>query len=76
MVDGRPVRAYAGESLATALLATGTTTFRSSPDGAPRSAFCHVGVCQECAVYVKGRPATACTTVVADGLHMRLRASR
>lgn len=37
MVDGRPVRAYAGESLATALPATGITTFRSSPDGAPRS---------------------------------------
>ena len=72
MVDGRAVRAYAGESLATALLAAGITTFRIGPDGAPRSAFCHMGVCQECVVRVDGRPATACTIAVVDGLQVRL----
>ena len=72
IVDGQSVRAYVGESLATALLAAGIATFRSSPGGAPRSAFCHMGVCQECVVHVNGRPATACTTVVEDGLDVRL----
>ena len=72
IVDGQSVQAYVGESLATALLAAGIATFRSSPGGAPRSAFCHMGVCQECVVHVNGRAVPACTTVVEDGLDVRL----
>ena len=43
IVDAQPVQAYVGESLATALLAAGIAALRSSPGGAPRSAFCQWG---------------------------------
>ena len=72
IVDGQSVQAYVGESLATALLAAGFAALRSSPGGAPRSAFCHMGVCQECVVHVNGHAVPACTTVVEDGLDVRL----
>lgn len=67
--DGRPVRGFAGESVAAALLAAGITTLRRSPrDGAPRGAFCWMGVCQECTVVVDGQRRPACRMPVAAGL--------
>ena len=67
--DGAPVGGYAGESVAAALLAAGISTLRRSPrDGAPRGAFCWVGICQECTVVVDGRRRPACGTAVTEGL--------
>jgi predicted molibdopterin-dependent oxidoreductase YjgC len=71
-VDGRAVRAFAGESIATALLAAGIRRLRSSPGGAPRGLFCGMGVCQECVVEVDGATVPACQARVADGLSIRL----
>ena len=66
--DGVPVRGYAGESIAAALLAGGITSLRRSPAGdAPRGAFCWMGICQECTVVVDGRRRPACRTPVRDG---------
>lgn len=60
-VDGRPLTAYPGESLAAALWAADIRALHPSPKaGRPRGAFCWMGVCQECLVTVEGRRALAC----------------
>jgi D-hydroxyproline dehydrogenase subunit gamma len=70
--DGNPVDAYAGESVAAALLAAGCRTLRESPnEHAPRGAFCWMGLCQECTVEVDGIRRPACHTECADGLVVR-----
>ena len=73
LVDDRPVAAFAGESLATALLAAGIRTLRNSPGGAPRGMFCGMGACQECLVEVDGIAQPACQTPVRAGQDIRLR---
>lgn len=72
-VDGRPVEAFAGENLATALWAAGIRQLRTSPGGASRGMFCGMGVCQECVVEVEGVAVLACQTRVAEGLEVHLR---
>ena len=65
------VEGYAGESVAAALLASGITTLRRAPaDGAPRGAFCWMGVCQECVVSVDGCRVEACQTLVSPDLEV------
>jgi D-hydroxyproline dehydrogenase subunit gamma len=72
-VDDREVLAYAGESLAAALLAGGTRGLRHTLRGAPRGYFCGMGVCHDCLVTVDGIPnVRACMTPVRDGLQVRL----
>ncbi|QCK87838.1 (2Fe-2S)-binding protein [Phreatobacter aquaticus] len=72
-VDGVSVSAPAGEPLATALAVAGLLTLRDSPrNGAPRGAFCHMGLCQECVVSVDGRTVQACLTPVRDGMTVNL----
>jgi len=69
LVDGQPIAACQGESLAAALLAAGILRLRDSPRaGAPRGAFCFMGVCQECVVQVDGATAQACQVPVEDGM--------
>jgi predicted molibdopterin-dependent oxidoreductase YjgC len=69
-VDGVPLRAYRGETLAAAMLAAGRRAFRSAPrTGSPRGLFCGIGVCHDCLMVVDGRPnVRACMTPVADGM--------
>jgi D-hydroxyproline dehydrogenase subunit gamma len=70
-VDGRPLRAPAGQSLAAALLAAGRATLRHSPSGMPRGVYCGIGVCQECRVHVAGLGVVrACVTPVAAGMNV------
>ena len=72
-VDGRPLACYAGETVATALLAVGIRGLRASPRiGAPRGAFCMMGVCQECAIRIDGRVQQACLARVHQGLRVEL----
>lgn len=76
-MDGEPVDAFAGESVAAALTAAGWRTLRTSPrDGAPRGAFCFMGSCQECLVWVGGRKLPACQVPVAPGLDVESLAGR
>jgi D-hydroxyproline dehydrogenase subunit gamma len=73
-VDGEPMRLPLGEPLAAALACAGLTLLRRSPrDGAPRGAFCFMGACQECAVFVDGRLRQACMTPVTPGLAIERR---
>lgn len=73
-VDGLPMSARAGDPLATALALVGHLRLRDSPAaGAPRGAFCHMGVCQECVVHVDGRLRQACLMPVSAGMRIELR---
>ncbi len=66
--DGTPIDALEGETIAAALSATGVTTFRHTPSGAPRGLHCGMGACWDCVVTVDGRIGQrACMTPAADG---------
>jgi predicted molibdopterin-dependent oxidoreductase YjgC len=68
-LDGRPVTAYEGETVAAALLAEGHVATRTTPGGSPRGVYCGMGVCFDCLVVVDGVPNTrACVTWVRDGM--------
>lgn len=73
-VDGRDFRAPAGEILAAALYAAGMRSLRrNAEDGAPRGAFCFMGVCQECVVTIDGRAVESCRVEVSEGLCVETR---
>jgi len=70
-LDGRPVTAYAGETVAAVLFAEGEVETRTTVGGAPRGVFCGMGVCFDCLVVVDGVPNTrACMTWVRDGMEV------
>ena len=67
-VEGQPVAAHPGESLAAALIAAGHWRFGEGEDPArPRTAFCMMGVCQQCLLRLDGRLVQACLTPVVAG---------
>lgn len=69
VMDGQGVEAFAGESVAAALLAAGWRELRKSPrEGASRGAFCFMGSCQECLVWVGQRKMPSCQVPVSEGL--------
>jgi predicted molibdopterin-dependent oxidoreductase YjgC len=71
VLDGRPVEAYEGETVAAVLLAEGEIETRTTVNGEPRGIFCGMGVCFDCLVVVDGVPNTrACTTWVHDGMQV------
>jgi NADPH-dependent 2,4-dienoyl-CoA reductase/sulfur reductase-like enzyme len=64
-VDGRPVEARIGESLAAALTRAGLRSFRETAGGRERGLFCGMGVCQDCLVSIDGHDnRRACMTKV------------
>ena len=72
-LDGRPVTAYEGESVAALLLAEGIIATRVTRGGEPRGVYCGMGVCFDCLVVVDGVPNTrACMTWVRDGMRVEL----
>ncbi len=67
--EGRRIQALPGQSLAAALTAAGELALGTGKDGAPRGAFCGMGVCHDCLVVVDGRAGQrACMTAARDGL--------
>lgn len=73
-VDGRALSLPEGAPLAAALAAAGIVALRRSPRaGAPRGAFCFMGACQECAIFVDGALRQACLTPVVAGMRIELR---
>ncbi len=74
-VDGEIVQAYAGETIAAALIAAGRARFRSTPrTGAPRGVFCGIGVCFDCVVSVEGMGRVrSCMVAVQPGMRVSLR---
>jgi sarcosine oxidase subunit alpha len=71
-VNGKPVKAFTGETIASVLLSEGIFTFHRSPKaGEPRGIYCGMGVCFECLVTVNGVHAVqACLTPVAEGMQI------
>lgn len=71
-IDGTEVAAFAGESIAAAMIAASLRTLRHSPrDGAPRGVFCFMGSCQECVVLIDGRRALACQESAVEGMTIK-----
>jgi aerobic-type carbon monoxide dehydrogenase small subunit (CoxS/CutS family) len=69
MVDGVPLQAYLGETIAGALLANGQRAWRRTESGEPRGLFCGMGICFDCLVTVDGVPnVRACITPVIEGM--------
>ena len=71
-LDGLPIQAYEGESVAAALLASGVRTFRiTGRREEPRGPYCGMGVCFECVMEVDGRPnVRTCRLPVRDGMRL------
>jgi 2Fe-2S iron-sulfur cluster protein len=63
LVNGIEVTAYEGESLATALIASGTLVMSRDSSGRSRSSFCNMGICYDCVVTVEDFAPTAGVTV-------------
>lgn len=54
-VDGKPIRARTGDTVAAAMLAAGVDRCRTTPvTGAPRAPYCLMGVCFDCLVTIDG----------------------
>ncbi|MBK9072718.1 MAG: (2Fe-2S)-binding protein [Myxococcales bacterium] len=70
-VDGVSVRAYAGDTVAAALIAQQLPTMRSLKYHRPRAPFCMDGHCGSCLMRIDGEPnMRACMTPVHDGLEV------
>lgn len=73
-VNGQPMAAPSGQSLAGALLAARHDVFRRTRrNGKPRTIFCGIGVCYDCLVTVDGVAGRrACMTPVREGMSVRI----
>ena len=69
-VDGMLVTAYAGETIASVLLAAGVRAFhQNSTEKTPSRLYCGMGVCMQCLVTVDGvHSCRACVTLVRPGM--------
>ena len=69
-VDGKPVTARGGDTVAAALLAAGIDHCRTTPvSGAPRAPYCLMGVCFDCLVTIDGVGSRqACLIPARDGM--------
>ncbi len=71
-LDGAPLSARKGDSIAAALLSHGIHTTRLTPvSGAPRGPYCMMGACFECLAVVDGHPdVQTCLRPVQDGMRI------
>jgi predicted molibdopterin-dependent oxidoreductase YjgC len=71
-VDGQPVAAEKGESVAAVLLRQTQGWCRTTPvSQTPRAPYCMIGVCFECLVEVDGQGSVqSCLTPVRDGMRI------
>ncbi len=69
-IDGQLVKVAKGETVAAALLASGSRYTRLTPlSAAPRAPFCLMGVCYECLMVIDGQPnQRACKKLVVEGM--------
>jgi len=73
-VNGSAVKAVPGDTVATALLASGRTVMRKTHrNRASRSVFCGIGVCFDCCLTVNGvSDVRACVTDAAAGMRVEI----
>lgn len=66
---GSMLKAYPGETIASALFANGIRIFgHHHKDGAPMGIFCANGQCAQCSVLADGEPVKSCMVPVKDGM--------
>ena len=72
VIDGAPVAAQEGDSVAAAMLAAGHVIARiTALSGTPRAPFCLMGACFECLVTIDGvSNRQACMTAVRPGMRI------
>ncbi|MEL7610407.1 MAG: (2Fe-2S)-binding protein [Bacillota bacterium] len=77
-MDGRPIAAREGDSIASALIASGISIFRHThKTGEPRGLFCGIGQCTDCVVIVDGQPnVRSCVTLVKEGMRIQTQQGR
>ena len=73
-IDGKAVKARAGDSVAAALLAAGFQHCRTSAiSGALRAPYCMMGVCFDCLVNIDGvSNRQGCLVTVREGMRVEL----
>ena len=71
-VDGKPLPARRGQTVAAAMLAAGQRVLRQTRRaGKPRGLFCAMGVCFDCVMTIDGKAGVrACMTKVEDGMQV------
>jgi len=69
-VNGKGVKAYKGETVATVLHASGIKSFGEVEEGyMPSRTYCNMGVCQQCLITINNQPnSQACKTLVQPGM--------
>ena len=69
-VNGQPIEANEGEPIASALIAAGIMTFRTTRvRHEPRGYFCGIGLCSDCMMTVNDIPnIRTCITPVQEGM--------
>jgi sarcosine oxidase subunit alpha len=66
-IDGQPVEARKGETIAAALLSAGYFVSRTI-DNQPLGVYCNIGVCHSCVMTVNGISSVRiCKTLVSEG---------
>jgi len=73
-IDGKPIKARPGDSVAAALLAAGFQHCRTSAvSGALRAPYCMMGVCFDCLVNIDGvGNRQSCLVTVREGMRIEL----
>lgn len=72
IVDGHPLRAFRGESVAVALLSVGKRALRrTAQEREPRGVYCGIGICFDCVMTIDGQPnVRTCQTQVRPGMRV------
>ncbi|UDL90405.1 (2Fe-2S)-binding protein [Mesorhizobium sp. PAMC28654] len=71
-LDGEMRHALAGDTVLTAMLASGHTLRGSEFGSERRAGFCLMGACQDCWIWQdEGQRLRACTTLIVEGMRLR-----
>jgi predicted molibdopterin-dependent oxidoreductase YjgC len=73
-LDGSPIPARAGETIAACLLRAGIPYFRTTPvSGSARLPYCMIGHCFDCLIEIEGTGSRqACLSQVRHGMKLRI----
>jgi len=70
-LDGRSLRALAGDTVLTAVLTNSDRLRHAELSGAPRAGFCLMGACQDCWIATEsGERLRACSTFITPGMRL------
>ena len=71
-LDGQMCSALAGDTVLTAMLASGHALRMSEFGSEPRAGFCLMGACQDCLIWQdEGSRIRACSTQITEGMRLR-----